>query len=111
MNLQQFAKRNWLACSFVAAHTLLIVLWAWIELDHAWDDMNPTMLVWAALHIADYPLHLALRPLVDITTRTGTYLFVLLIGGGLFWYCIGVLLSVALRLVHCLPVRRIGLHC
>ena len=89
MSLNRFLGKNWLACLLVSLHSLLIVLWAWIELDNAWNDMNPTMIVMAALYVIDYPINQLLTYLVSPTTQTGTYLAALLLFGGVFWFAVG----------------------
>lgn len=97
MNLDRFVRRNWLACMLVVLHTLLVAAWAWIELDNAWNDMNPTMLVMAALHVADYPVHQLLRLVLSPSTGTGTILAATLVLGGLFWFGIGLVAAAIVR--------------
>ena len=99
MNVDNLVRRNWFAFLLVALHTLLIVAWAWIQLDNTWNDMNPTMLVMAALHLFDFPIHVVLHPFIDNAQQTGTYLAALLVLGGAFWFAIGWLVSHAFRRV------------
>ena len=93
MSVDRFIARNRMACALFALHTLLIGAYAWIELNHAWNDMNPTMLVMAAFHIFDYPVHLALQPFFAGGQQLGSYLVATLIVGGAFWFAIGWCLS------------------
>jgi hypothetical protein len=97
MSLDRFVARNWFACTLVLLHTLLIAAWAWIELDDAWNDMNPTMLVMAALHVADYPIHQLLRLIFSPATGTGTVLAATLAFGGLFWFGVGLVAAAVIR--------------
>lgn len=97
MNIDRFVHRHWFALTLVAVHTLLIGAYAWIELDHAWNDMNPTMLVMAALHVADYPLLQLLQPIFHNVDRPGTFLAVLLVLGGAYWFALGMLVTCACR--------------
>ena len=87
-------------------HALLVRAWAWIELDNAWNDMNPTMLVTMALYVVDYPIHWVLRLLIDNVQRTGTYLTATLVLGTLFWFAVGELLTLACRGIRRISVRR-----
>jgi hypothetical protein len=106
MSMDRFIRRHWFACVLVAIHTSLIGAFAWIELNHAWNDQNPTMLVMAALHIADYPIAAALHPLLDGSERLGNYLVTLLIVGGAYWFAIGSLATYAWRGVGRVSVKR-----
>ncbi len=90
MSIDNFIKRHWFALSLVSLHTLLVIAFAWIELDNAWNDMNPTMLVMAALHVGDYPVLHLLDALGFTVEQMGTYLVMLSITGGLFWFGIGL---------------------
>src|SRR6188768_1876500 len=107
MTSNRFLSNHWFALSLVALHTSLVGAYAWIELDHAWNDMNATMLVMAGLHIVDYPIHALLQPLFHGTERIGTYLAALTISGGAFWFIVGALLTKAGRVsMHLLARRR-----
>ena len=106
MSIDNFIHRNRLACLLMALHTLLVGAYAWIELNHAWNDMNPTMLVMAAMHVVDYPIHLVLSPFFGAGQQVGSYLFATLILGGIFWFAIGWCLSHAYRTVRQLVVRQ-----
>lgn len=97
MSIDRFISRYWFALTLTGLHTLLVAAWAWIELNDAWNDMNPTMLVMAALHVVDYPIHLVLAPLVNLAQNTGNYLASLLLVGGAFWFVVGSLISFAVR--------------
>jgi hypothetical protein len=97
MSTDRFISRHWFACLLVALHTLLVGIYAWIELDHAWNDMNPTMLVMMSLHVVDYPVHQVLRHLISIQESPGTYLAVLLVAGGAFWFALGTGVTYACR--------------
>lgn len=97
MSIDQFVGRHRFALALVALHSLLVGAYAWIELDGAWNDMNPTMLVMAALHVVDYPIHLVLHPLINNVEDTGTYLAALLVLGGAFWFVVGLLVTYACR--------------
>jgi len=97
MSLDQFVSRHRFALALVVLHTLLVGAYAWIELDDAWNDMNPTMLVMAALHVVDYPIHLVLHPVSNNVEHTGTYLAALLVLGGAFWFVLGMLVTYACR--------------
>jgi hypothetical protein len=110
MSIDQFVCRHSLACLFVAIHTLLIGAYAWIELNHAWNDQNPTMLVMAALHVGDYPVAAVLHPIFDGTERLGTYLAALLVIGGAYWFCIGTIMTYAWRGIRWLLNPRRTLH-
>jgi hypothetical protein len=99
MGINNFIRRNLFASLLLALHTVLIGAYAWIELDHAWNDMNPTMLVMAATRVFDYPIHLVLHAFVDLGQHTGTYLASLLVLGGAFWFACGWLVSHAFRAV------------
>ena len=70
MSIDKFIRRHSLACLLAAIHTLLIGAYAWIELNHAWNDQNPTMLVMAALHVGDYPVEAVLHPISDGTEHS-----------------------------------------
>jgi uncharacterized membrane protein len=100
MNINQFAARNWFAWLLVALHSLLVGAYAWIELDNAWNDMNPTMLVMVGLHVIDYPIHVILQPLIDNVEQTGTYLAATLALGGTFWFGVGSIITFAARMLH-----------
>jgi hypothetical protein len=107
MSIDRFFRRHPLACILVALHTLLVGAYAWIELNHAWNDMDPTMLVMAGLHLADYPIHLLLQPLFDRVDQTGSYLAALLVVGGAYWFAIGAIIEFAgRRLLRLLLGRR-----
>ena len=106
MSVDRFIAHNRIACTFVAIHTLLIGAYACIELNHAWNDMNPTMLVMAAFHIVDYPIHVVLRPFFAGGQQLGSYLVATLILGGAFWFAIGWCLSRAFHAVWQWIVRR-----
>ena len=106
MSIDQFIRRHSLACLLAAIHTLLIGAYAWIELNHAWNDQNPTMLVMAALHVGDYPVAALLHPIFDGTERLGTYLATLLIVGGAYWFSIGTVITYAWRGIRRLSNRR-----
>lgn len=106
MSINRFAKRYWLALLLVGLHTLLIGLWAWIELDDAWNDMNPTMLVQVAFYVADWPIHWVLHPWIDSVARTGTYLAATLALGTLFWFAVGVVLTAGCRALWRLRIWR-----
>lgn len=110
MSVDRFAKRYWLALLLVALHTLLVGLWAWIELDHAWNDMNATMLVQMAFYVADWPIHWVLRPWIDSVARTGTYLAATLALGTVFWFAVGVAATVSCRAAWHLPLWRRPAH-
>jgi hypothetical protein len=97
MSLDRFVARNWFACTLVVLHTLLVALYAWIELDDAWNDMNPTMLVMAALHVVDYPIHQLLRLVISPATGVGTFLAATLVLGGLFWSGVGLVAAAVTR--------------
>lgn len=97
MSFDRFIGRHWFACLLVALHTLLVGIYAWIELDKAWNDMNPTMLVMMSLYVIDYPIHQLLRPLINGTESTGTYLVVLAILGGAFWFAVGTAVTYVSR--------------
>jgi hypothetical protein len=106
MSIDRFIRRHPLACVLVALHTLLVGAYVWIELNHAWNDMNPTMLVMAGLHLADFPIHLLLHPLFDGVEQTGSYLAALLVIGGAYWFAMGSLIEFAWRQVVRFPNRR-----
>ena len=106
MSIDQFIRRHSLACLLVGIHTLLIGAYAWIELNHAWNDQNPTMLVMAALHVGDYPVAALLHPIFDGTERLGTYLATLLVVGGAYWFGIGTIMTYAWRGIRRLSNRR-----
>lgn len=93
MAFEQFILRHRFASLLVGMHAVLLFVWAWIELDGAWNDMNPTMLVWAAFYVVDYPIHWALNPWVDSTQQTGTYLVLVLLFGSVYWFAIGSLVA------------------
>ena len=97
MSKDRFVSRHWFALSLVALHTLLIAAYAWIELDDAWNDMNPTMLVMAGLHVVDYPIHMLLQPLFQGGDNLGSYLTTLFVLGGAYWFAIGTMLTHVLR--------------
>jgi uncharacterized membrane protein len=100
MIIDRFIRRNWFACLLVTLHTLLVGAYAWIELNDAWNDMNPTLLVMMALYVVDYPIHLALRPLINNAESIGTYLAALFMLGGAFWFIVGTLVTYACRAVR-----------
>jgi hypothetical protein len=100
MTTEKFFRRHWFATLLVLLHALLVLTWAWIELDGAWNDMNPTMLVWSAFLVIDYPIHLILAPYIDNVHRTGTYLAADLALGSLYWFAIGSVLAYACRALH-----------
>jgi hypothetical protein len=106
MSIDRFASRYWFGLLLVALHTLLVGAWTWIELDDAWNDMNPTMLVMAALHIVDYPIHLVLRPFIDNVEQTGTYLAATIVLGGMFWFVVGTLVAYACRALRQIAIAR-----
>lgn len=106
MSIDQFAGRHRFALALVVLHTLLVGIYAWIELDDAWNDMNPTMLVMAALYIVDYPIHVVLRPLINNFEHTGTYLALLLVLGGAFWFVVGMFVTYACRVARQLMFGR-----
>jgi hypothetical protein len=97
MSIDSFVRRHWFALLLLALHSLLVGAWAWIELDNAWNDMNPTMLVMAAFHIVDYPIHALLQPLIPVAEHTGTYLAAALVLGGAVWFAVGWLMGYAVR--------------
>jgi hypothetical protein len=110
MNINRFITQNWFALSLVSLHTLLVGAWAWIELDGAWNDMNPTMFVMAALYIVDYPIHFVLHPLINQFENTGTYLVATLVAGGTFWYAVGWLFTLFARALRRFkPLYRVSL--
>jgi len=106
MSIDRFLRRNVIGCIFAGIHTLLVLAYAWIELNHAWNDMNPTMLVMAALHLADYPIHVLLAPIIDNTNQLGTYLAVLAVVGGGFWFAIGTFVGQLFRMLCRLTFRQ-----
>ena len=106
MSIDRFVSRHWFALLLAALHTILVGAWAWIELDNAWNDMNPTMLVMMALYVVDYPIHLLLRPFIDNVEQTGTYLAATLVLGGAFWFTVGTLISYACRALRHMTVGR-----
>jgi hypothetical protein len=99
MSIDAFVRRNLFPLLLLTLHTVLVGAYAWIELDHAWNDMNPTMLVMAALHVFDYPIHLVLHEFVNMGQQIGTYLATLLVLGGAFWFSVGWLISRACRAI------------
>lgn len=110
MSIERFLNHHWFACFLVALHTLLVGTWVWIELNDAWNDMNPTMLVWFAFRVFDYPVHLILHPFIDNVAQTGTYLAATLVIGGAFWFAIGTLAAHACRWVRRSPICRRPAH-
>ena len=100
MSIDRFVSRHWFALSLVGVHTLLIGAFAWIELDHAWNDMNPTMLVMAALHVGDYPVLHLLDAVGFTNEHMGTYLTVLALVGGMFWFGIGLTIEAVFRVAR-----------
>lgn len=110
MSIERFLSRHRFACFLVALHTLLVGAWAWIELNNAWNDTKPTMLVWVAFRMFDYPIHLILHPFIDNVAQTGTYLVATLVLGGAFWFAIGTLASHVFRWVGRLPIWRRPVH-
>lgn len=99
MSIDRFIGRHRLASLLVALHTLMVGAFVWIELNHAWNDMNPTMLVMAALHVFDYPVNAVLQPLINSAENLGTYLAALLVLGGVFWFIVGTLITFAWQLI------------
>jgi hypothetical protein len=89
MSIDRFISRHPFACTLVIIHSLLVGAFACIELNNAWNDENPTMLVMAALHVGDYPVAAVLHPIFDGADRLGTYLATLLVVGGAYWFAIG----------------------
>ena len=79
----------------LVGHTLLVEIATWIELNDAWNDMNPTMLVAMSLYAIDYPVIKFLEQFVDRQHEAGTFLYGLKVLGGLFWFAIGMGLSAA----------------
>jgi hypothetical protein len=110
MSIDQFLNRHRFACFLVALHTLLVGAWAWIELNDAWNDMNPTMLVWVAFRVFDYPIHVILHPLIDNVGHTGNYLAATLVLGGAYWFAIGTFAAQVSRWVRRLPIWRRPAH-
>ena len=110
MRIERFLQTHWFALMLVGLHALLIGAWAWIELDNAWNDRNPTMLVMAALHLLDYPVHALLKPWIDSVERTGTFLAALFVLGSLYWFIIGSLIALAFRKVVRFPLWRRWAH-
>jgi hypothetical protein len=106
LSFDRFASRHWLALLLVCLHTLLVVAYAWIELDHAWNDMNASMLVMAGLHIVDYPIHMLLQPLFRGGDNTGSYLATLLVVGGAYWFALGTVTSYGIRTIRGIHVCR-----
>jgi hypothetical protein len=43
--------------------------------------------------VVDYPIHALLNRLIDSAERTGTYLAVLVVIGGAFWFLVGTLVA------------------
>lgn len=97
MSIDSLVKRHWFACLLVALHTLLVSAYAWIELDHAWNDMNPTMLVMLAMAKIDYPIHLVLQPFINNQQSIGNYLVATPVLGGAFWFAVGSIVTYGCR--------------
>jgi hypothetical protein len=97
MSIDLLVSRHWFACLLVVLHTLLVGVYAWIELDDAWNDMNPTMLVMLAIATIDYPIHLVLQPLINNQQSIGTYLAATLVLGGAFWFAMGTIVTYVCR--------------
>lgn len=85
-------------------HTLLIEAYSLIELEDAWNDMNPTMLVAVAVSIVDRPLIALLGRFVDFQEHPGVFLMALKLLGGLLWFSVGLFLTaVFMRLMATAP--------
>lgn len=100
MSIEHFVRRNWLASLLVGLHAVLVFAWTWIELDDAWNDMNPTMLVWSAFFVVDYPIHWVLNSWIDSVQQTGTYLAAILVLGSIYWFAVGSLAACACHGLH-----------
>jgi hypothetical protein len=97
MSIDRFISRNPLACALVVLHTLLLGVCVWIQLDGAWNDMNPTMVVGMAMYGMDAPIHWMLGSWLDMKELPGTYATALLVLGTALWFIIGTLLTLAYR--------------
>jgi hypothetical protein len=84
------SKTPWLAIAFGGLHALLGGAAVTIQLLGAWNDMNPTMLVWMAFHYVDYPLWMLVDALATPNTSATAAIVFVAIAGTLTWGAIGL---------------------
>ncbi len=109
MSIDRLISRNPLACALVLVHTLLWGACVWIELDDAWNDMNPTMAVGMAMYAMDVPIHWLPRSGFEIKEINGIYAATVLFLGTAMWFTIGMLITLAFRGLRRISIRKIPL--
>jgi hypothetical protein len=97
MSIDRFVSRNWFAVTLLVSHTLLIAAAAVIEINDAWNDMNPTFLVMLGIYYIDIPLRFVLEPLINTADGPANYLAALMVLGGAFWFVVGTAVTYIVR--------------
>jgi hypothetical protein len=66
-----------------------------IEIFDAWNDMNPTMLVWMAFHYIDYPLWMLVTTFAPVNSSAMAEIVFVAVVGTLAWFAVGLLIQFA----------------
>jgi hypothetical protein len=86
----KLSKTPYLGIAFGGLHALLGGAAVTIQILGAWNDMNPTMLVWIAFHYVDYPLWMLVDALAPQNTSATAGIFFVAIVGTIAWGTIGL---------------------